>query len=156
MRRYGVSFSASVSASANTVTQAIGLITGSGRVAQIYEIIVAANSSASDATIRTDLFAVSALTAGTSLTPVALEQGNSAPAANTGASSTPTAVTTSGLSLVPLVFNSRATIRWAAVDPDSRVIVPAGGGAAGSLVHQNQQPGTVASLTVLHQLYFAE
>lgn len=156
MRRYGVSFSASVSTTANTATQAIGLITGSGRVAQVYEIIVAQNGAANDATLRTDLFAVSALTAGTALTPIALEQGNSPPAATTGASSTPTAVTTTGLSLVPLVFNSRATVRWVAVDPDSRVLVPAGGGAAGSLVHQNRQPSTVASLTILHQLYFAE
>jgi hypothetical protein len=156
MRRFGVSFGASVSSSAATATNAIGLVTGTGRTCGIYEFIVGQSAVVNDAQIRTDIFAVSALSAGSTLTPAPLEMGNSAPAAVTGVSSTPTGVTTTGLSLLPLVFNSRATVRWAAVDPDSRIIIPAGGAAAGSLVVQNQQPGTVAGLTTLIHLYFVE
>lgn len=156
MRRYGVSYAASVSASANTVTNAIGLISGGGRTCAVYEFIVGQSGVVNDGQIRVDIYGVSSLTAGSTLTPVALDSGDSAPAAQTGASSTPTSVVTTGLSFLPLVFNSRATVRWAAVDPDSRIVIPAGGGAAGSLVVQNQQPGTVASLATLLHLYFVE
>lgn len=156
MRRYAVSYSGSVSGSAATATQQIGLVTGSSRLCQIYEAIFGQSAVVTDAQIRMDLYLVSALTAGSALTPQPLDSGSSAPAAVTGASSTPTSVTTTGLSLLPIAFNSRATIRWAAVDPDSRISIPAGGGAAGSIVLQNQQPGTVAGLSILANLYFVE
>lgn len=41
MRRYEVSYSAPVSSTANTPTQAIGLVTGAGRMCAVYEVILA-------------------------------------------------------------------------------------------------------------------
>lgn len=154
MRRYVVSYSSPVSSAVNTPTQAIGLVTGAGRMCAVYEVVLGQSGVANDAQVRCDLYGVSALTPGSSLNPVPVDSG--APAPVTAMSSAPTGVTNSGLSLLALVYNGRATVRWAAVDPDSRISVPAGGGAAGSLVLQNQQPGTVVGLSVLSNLFFVE
>lgn len=153
MRRYGVQASSSVSGSANTATNMIGIQTAASRAAQIYEVIYGMSAAVADAQIRTDIFGVSAFTAGTAATPVNVEVGGTA--AVTGVSTGPTA-TASGLSLLAIEWNSRATVRWAAVDPDSRILIPAGGGTGGAVTFQNQQPGTVAGLTVLTHIYFAE
>ncbi len=165
MRRYAANFVASVSTTANTATYALGLITASSKPAQVYEAIVSCpTATAIDAQLYADIQSVSAMTAGTAQTPQALEFGTGGTgAAVTGVSTTPTSVTlTSTLTatltvpVLRLAFNSRATVRWAAVDPDSRIVVPAGGGANGSLVFYNGQPGTIASLLVQHELFFAE
>lgn len=164
MRRYACNFTAAVSTTANTATYALGLITAASKPAHVYEVIVACNNAVVDAQLYADLQSVSAMTAGTAQTPQALEFGTGGTgAAVTTASTTPTAVTlTSALTatltvpVLRLAFNSRATIRWAAVDPDSRIVVPAGGAANGSLVFYNAQPGTVAALLVQHELFFAE
>jgi hypothetical protein len=132
----------------------MALVTGSTRVAQIYEMLVGMNGVAVDAQIRADLFAVLALTAGGALTPVSLIVGGGAPI--TTANSAPTGVTVTGISILSIAFNSRATIRWAALDADSRIILQAGGGVAGTLLAQNQQPGAVPALSLLRQIFFVE
>lgn len=155
MRHYNVNFEATVSATPAAPTDAIGIVTGTSRTCQIYEVHAVMSAVIStDGQLRADLFAVSALTAGAGLTPANLEIDGSA--AVTTASSSPTGVTTTGNTRLALIFNVRSRGVWVAQDPDSRIGIPSNGGAAGSLTFRNSQPGTIASQKILHQIFFAE
>jgi hypothetical protein len=153
-RRYGINTSQAISSTAATNTYALSLTTAASRTALIYEVIYGMSAAVQDAQIRADIFGVSALTAGSAATPVPIDVGSTA--AVTTASTLPTAVTTTGLSLLEIWYNSRATVRWAAVDPDSVILIPAGGSTGGEVVFSNQQPGTVASMNQGIHAFFKE
>lgn len=157
MRRYSTP-SLGFASSATTATRVfpIGFITGSGRVAQIYDIFAGVSTASQDVLTQTQINLTSTLiTAGTGITPANIDSGSSAPAAVTGASSAPTGATISGVPLLHMPFNGRVTVRWVAPDPDGRIIIPAGGAAAGCGLVSQQQVGT-ATFNTDHTVYFAE
>ena len=158
MRKYSV-VSTQFAQSATTLTNVIpiGLLTGSGRSCQVYELILGCGTASVDTLSIFQLNGTSVvLTAGTGITATPLESGNSAPAAVTTASSAPTGFSVSPANpYLNISVNGRVTARWLAADPDSRIIMPAGGGAAGSLALTSKQVGTT-SYNVETNLYFAE
>jgi hypothetical protein len=155
MFRYGASTTQAVSGTAATNTFALGLVTGASKTAQIYEAIFGMNAAVADAQVLALLTGSStALTTGTGITPAKLDSGN--PATTATVSSLPTGATINAQPYVALAFNTRATVRWVAADPDSRIIIPAGGSTAGNFLLVNQQPGTVASLSLDHYVAWAE
>ena len=155
MDRYAATSELAASTTAEANTFPLGLITGASRVAEIYELIVGNKLAANDGRLVAELIRTStALTAGTAITPEPLALGRGA--AVSTVSSAPTGATLAAQPLVRLVFNGRATVRWAAVDPDARIIVPAGGGAGGSVLVANRQHTTTASLVLANQVFWAE
>jgi hypothetical protein len=155
MLRYSASASVAVNTSAATRNAALGLVTGSTKTLQLYEAILGCNAAVVDAQVLAELSGSStSITTGTGITPAKLDSGN--PASTLTVSSQPTGFTANTQPYVGIAFNTRATVRWAAVDPDSRIVVPAGGGTTGNLVVFNSQPGTVTGITIDHQVSWAE
>ena len=155
MDRYAATSELACSTTAEANTFPLGLVTGAGRVAQVYELIVGNKLAANDGRQVAEIIrSTTALTPGTAITPEPLALGRGA--AVSTVSSAPTGATLAAQPLMRLVFNGRATVRWAAVDPDARIIVPAGGGAGGTVVVANRQSATTASLILANQLAWAE
>lgn len=155
MRRFAVYKSLALSAVANTLTYPICLLPGATRAPQISEFIVGPNMAIPvDANVWVQITGSSTtLTAGTGITPVLLDPGGAAVV--TTASFTPTGFTVNAGPYVNLPFNARMTVRWIAVDPDSRIHLNAGTAAANNLLVTNQQPGT-ATITLDNQVFFLE
>jgi hypothetical protein len=155
MERYAATSELAASTTAEANTFPLGLVTGAGRVAQVYELIVGNKLGGNDNRLVAEIIrSTSALTPGTAITPEPLALGRGA--AVSTVSSAPTGATLAAQPLLRLVFNGRATLRWAAVDPDARIIVPAGGGAGGNVLVANRQHSTTASLVLANQLFWAE
>lgn len=155
MLRYGASATVAVSTSAATRAAALGLVSGSTKTIQLYEAVFGCNAAVVDAQVLAELSGSStSITTGAAITPAKLDSGN--PSSTLTVSSQPTGFTANTQPYVAVPFNTRATVRWAAVDPDSRIVVPAGGGTAGNIVVYNQQPGTVTAISLDHYVAWAE
>lgn len=155
MLRYSANTTQSVSTTAATNTFALGVVTGASKTVQVYEAIFGTNAVVVDAQVLAQLSGSSTtLTTGAAITPAKLDSGN--PSSTATVSSLPTGGTANTVAYVAIAFNTRATMRWAAVDPDARIIIPAGGGTAGNFVILNQQPGTVTGISLDHQVSWAE
>lgn len=157
-RRYSVTATQAVSATANTASYPIELVTGTAAAAAVYEIILGFDAAAP---VDTPLFAafanVSAATAGTAVTPTPLDPNEGA--SITSAATNPTGVTlalTLPAALWSVAFNSRVTVRWAAVDPDSVLQLKAGLAASTGAVLLNSQPGTISGVNLRNYLAFRE
>jgi hypothetical protein len=155
MLRYSASTTQSVSTTAATRTNAMGLVSAASKTIQVYEAIFGTNAVVVDAQVLVEIsHSTTSITAGGAITPALLDSGN--PSAVTTVSSLPTVVTAAAVPYVVIPFNTRATVRWAAVDPDARIVVPAGGGTGGNILLFHQQAGTVTGISLAHQISWAE
>jgi hypothetical protein len=153
MHRYSVNSEVVTSATADTDSFPLDIVTGTTKVLAVYEMIFALKVAASDTRHIAELSGVTALTAGTGLTPEPLTLGD--PASIFTCSTTPTAVTKRTNPMFRVTFNGRATVRWAAVDPDSRLFAPAGAGVAGTIVVINRN-STAAAVATENELFVVE
>jgi len=156
MKRFAVNKTLAVSASAATNTMPIGIQASATRSFAIYDLVCGANNAVADAQVLVGLTACSTYVAGTAFTSTPLEMGDAASSSTATTTLTVGSQVLTGTPLIELAFNTRATVRWVAVDPDSRIMVPAGANATGSIIMYNQQPGTVAGLILDNNLYFVE
>ena len=146
--RYAVSSNTSTSATANTNTFPIGAISATTRQLSIYEFTASCGTTvaSNDTTFTITITGSTAvITAGTAITPQPLIVGGAASVFT--ASSAPTVGTLLTVPLYQMTFNGRTTVRWAAIDPDSRFMWAAGGGANGSVVVANQDTAAAATVT---------
>lgn len=156
MKRFAVNKTLAVSASAATNTMPIGIQTAASRAASVYDLVVGMNAAVADAQLIAGLQLASTYVAGTAFTANPLEVGDAASVTTATTTLTVGSQVLSGTPQLEFAFNSRATVRWVAVDPDSRIQLAPNGGANGSMILYNQQPGTVAGLILDNNLYFAE
>ena len=120
----------------------------------LFRSLSAVKAAANDTRNTNELIGTStAITAGTGETPQNLTLGG--PASVFTASTAPTGATVLAQPFIRLMHNGRATARWSAVDPDSRVFALAGGGANGDLLVVNRNSGA-AAIATLAELWVAE
>ena len=152
--RYSVISELVTSGTADTNTFALGGISAASRGFQIYELVAAVKGAQSDTRQIAEIIrTTTTITAGTGITPEVLYTGGAA--ATSTWSSAPTGATVAANPMLRLTFNGRATVRWAALDPDSRLVVQAGGGTAGTLVLVNRN-SAAAAVATLNQIMIAE
>lgn len=146
------------SASSGTAVDVVGLITGSNRTVFITRVEVAVFDAlnATDGQLQYDAFYVSALSAGTTLTPVPKDYQGSGPAANSTWSYSPTSVTTTQEAPITGVFNQRDKGLWIARDWSDLIAIPAGGGTGGSMTFRITENTIAAQQTVRFQIEFFE
>jgi hypothetical protein len=159
MRHFGVSSDLALSATASTNTYPVGLISGTGRSFVIYQLFAGANqATVVSGQVIVEVNGTSgALTPGSAITPTDIDSGNSSPASITAASSAPTGMTLSPTNpYLRLAFNAMQAWAWTPPDPDSGIVFPAGGGAAGSALLTNRTPVTSSGITLSNQVFFKE
>jgi len=154
--RYGSHSEVSTSGSADTNTFPLGLQSAASRGFSIYEVVSALKAAASDTRHIAEVSAgiTTAFVGNSAITPVPTYIGGAAATttANIGFSTAPTPA---ALPMLRLPHNGRATVRWAAIDPDSRLTAQAAGGLSGQLFGVHRNSGAAAIGTEL-SLFHAE
>jgi len=132
-------------ASADVNSFPLLLQSAASRGYQIYEVISALKAAASDTRHITEVSAgvTTAFTGTTAVVPVPIYIGGAA-ATVLAFSATSVAPTPAALPILRLPHNGRATVRWAAIDPDSRLTAQAAAGLNGQLFVINRNSGAAA------------
>jgi hypothetical protein len=156
LERYSVLSEVATNASADTNTFPVLLQSAASRGFGIYEFIAAIKAAASDTRQVAEVSAgvTTAFTGSTAQTPEPLYIGGAA-AVTSGFSATSVAPTPKTNPMVRLTFNGRATVRWAAIDPDSRLYAQAAGGLNGQLFVINRNSGA-AAIGTLNEVLMVE
>jgi hypothetical protein len=155
MRKYTVNKSLATSATAATNTMPIGIQGSATKGIQVYDLYCSFNAVVQDIQVLVGLSLCSTYVAGTAFTANPLEIGDVASSATATTTLTVGSQVLTGTPLWEQAFNTRGSIRMVVPDPDSRIILPAGANAAGSIILYNQQASTIAC-TLDNQIYFAE
>jgi hypothetical protein len=154
--RYGISSEVATSGSADTNTFPWGVQSAASRGFQIYEVISALKAAASDTRHISEVSAgvTTAFTGNSAITPVPIYIGGAAAtsAAHIGFSVAPTPA---ALPMLRLPHNGRATVRWAAIDPDAGFVAQAAGGLNGQLFGIDRNSGA-AAIGTEHHVFFSE
>jgi hypothetical protein len=144
--RYTVTSELNTSGTADTSTFALGGISAASRGFEIYEFLAAVKGAQSDTRHIAEISrTTTTITAGGAVTPEVLYTGGAA--ATSTWSTAPTGATLAANPMKRLTFNGRATVRWAALDPDSRLMFQAAGGTAGTVVVVNRNSAAAAIAT---------
>jgi hypothetical protein len=143
--RYALHSEVATSGSADTNTFPMGLQSAASRGFQIYEVMSSVKAAASDTRHITEVSAgiTTAFTQTGAIVAVPLYIGGAA-AVTTSGTTFSVAPTPAALPMLRLSHNGRATVRWAAIDPDSRLMAQAAGGLPGQLFFINRNSGAAA------------
>ncbi len=156
LERYSTVSEVATNAAADTDTFPLALQSAASRGFGIYEFIAAIKAAASDTRQVAEVSAgqTTAFAGSTAQTPEPIYIGGAA-ATVSGFSAFTTAPTKRTNPMVRLTFNGRATVRWAAIDPDARLYAQAGGGLNGQLFVINRNSGA-AAIATLNELLHVE
>ncbi len=135
-----------VAATAKTQLELIG---GTGGRLWIYDYIVGANGTPADQPMVYDIIRVTATGTGTGVTPSPLDPADVAAAA-LGEEDATVEPTTTGVPLIEIAANLRATYRWVAA-PNSEIIVAATAGVGIAARVLSSGYTGAAQATVMHQ-----